>query len=113
MFSFLTKDNFGDISVAPLFFPSPLETAKSIRKMHASRLATQWRCQVPAFGGQSASVARKYGGPGKFWGATPFRRSENEGNALFSYILHHKHDYIEHKRQDVLLNLIKNLSSLL
>ena len=37
-------------------------------------------------------------------GATPFRRSENEGNALFSHILHHKHDYIEHKRQDVLLN---------
>ena len=26
--------------------------------------------------------------PGKFLGATPFRRSENEGNALFSYILH-------------------------
>ena len=42
--------------------------------------------------------------PGKFLGATPFRRSENEGNALFSHILHHKHDYIEHKRQDVLLN---------
>ena len=41
---------------------------------------------------------------GKFLGATPFRRSENEGNALFSYILHHKHDYIENKRQHVLLN---------
>ena len=38
--------------------------------------------------------------PGKFLGATPFRRSENEGNALFSHILHHK----QHKRQDVLLN---------
>ena len=35
--------------------------------------------------------------PEKFLGATPLRCSENEGNALFSYILHHKHDYIEHK----------------
>ena len=42
--------------------------------------------------------------PGKCLGATPFRRSEDEGNALFSYILHHKHDYIEHKRQDVFSN---------
>ena len=25
--------------------------------------------------------------------ATPFRRSENEGNAVLSYILHHKHGY--------------------
>ena len=42
---------------------------------------------------------------GKIFGATPFRRSENEGNALFSHILHHKHDYIEGKfRQDVLIN---------
>ena len=41
---------------------------------------------------------------GKIFGATPFRRSENEGNALFSYILHHKRDYIEHKMQDVLFN---------
>ena len=51
---------------------------------------------------------RKCGGsglaPGKILGAMPFRHLENEGNALFSYILHHKHDYIEHKRQDVLLN---------
>ena len=46
----------------------------------------------------------KTGVRGKFLGATPFRRSENEGNALFSHILHHKHDYIEHKRQNVLLN---------
>ena len=42
------------------------------------------------FGGGSASVASIYGGP-------PLRCSENEGNALFSYILHHKHDYIEHE----------------
>ena len=35
---------------------------------------------------------------------TPFRHSENEGNALFSNILHHKYDYIKHKMQDVLLN---------
>ena len=56
------------------------------------------------FGGQSASVARKNGVRGKFLGATPFRHSENEGNALFSYILHHKNDYIERKMQDVLLN---------
>ena len=66
-------------------------------------------------GGQSASAAKKYGGPGKFLGATPFRRSENEGNALFSHILHHKDDYIEHKRQDVLLNfrleIILNIAS--
>ena len=53
--------------------------------------------------------------PGKFLRATPFRRSENEGNALFSHILHHKDDYIEHKRQDVLLNfrqeIILNIAS--
>ena len=69
----------------------------------------QWRSQVPAFGGavwERSEKIRGSGGlpPGKFLGATPIRRSENEGNALFSHILHHKHDYIEHKRQDVLLN---------
>ena len=53
-------------------------------------------------GGQSASVASRNGGSGslppeKFFGATPLRCSENEGNALFSYILHHKREYIEHK----------------
>ena len=33
----------------------------------------------------------------KLLGTTPLRCLENEGNALFSYILHHKHDYIEYK----------------
>ena len=69
----------------------------------------QWRSQVPAFGGAECERSEKIRGsgglsPGKLLGAMPFRRSENEGNALFSYILYHKHDYIEHKRQDVLLN---------
>ena len=80
----------------------------------------QWRSQVPAFGGaecERSEEIRGSGGlpPGKFLGATPFRRSENEGNALFSHILHHKDDYIEHKRQDVLLNfrqeIILNIAS--
>ena len=36
--------------------------------------------------------------PGKMLGGgTALKCSENEGNALLSYILHHKHDYIEHK----------------
>ena len=44
--------------------------------------------------------------PEKCFGATPLRCSENEGNALFCYILHHKHDYIEQQnRQDALFNL--------
>ena len=69
----------------------------------------QWRSQAPAFGGPECKRSEKKWGSGglpssKFLKATPFRRSENEGNALFSYILHHKHDYIEHKMQDVLLN---------
>ena len=68
-----------------------------------------WRSQAPAFWGPECERSEKKWGSGglpsrKFLGATPFRRSENEGNALFSYILHHKHDYIEHKMQDVLLN---------
>ena len=80
----------------------------------------QWRSQVLAFGGaecERSEEIRGSGGlpPGKFLGATPFRRSENEGNALFSHILHHKDDYIEHKRQDVLLNfrqeIILNIAS--
>ena len=69
----------------------------------------QWRSQAAAFRGAECErneEIRGSGGlpPGKCLGATPFRRSENEGNALFSHFLHHKHDYIEHKRQDVLLN---------
>ena len=64
---------------------------------------------LPLGGGAECKRSEKKRGsgglpPGKFLGATPFRRSENEGNALFSHILHHKHDYIEHKRQNVLLN---------
>ena len=48
------------------------------------------------FGGPSASIARTYGGPGDLAGHA-LEMLGKEGNALFSYILHHKHDYIEHK----------------
>ena len=78
-------------------------------------LSVKWSSPGPCFLGGKMRAQRGNMGvrglvPGKFLGATPFRRSENEGNALVSYILHHKHDYIEHKRQDILL--IKNLCSL-
>ena len=69
-------------------------------------------------GEQGASVASRYGCPGgllpeKVFETTPLRCSENEGNALFSYILHHKHDYIEHKIGRIFCSIwIKNLCSL-
>ena len=51
--------------------------------------------------------------PEKFLETTPLRRSENEGNALFSYILHHQPDYIEQKIGWMFRSIwIKNLCSL-
>ena len=50
--------------------------------------------------------------PEKFLGTTPLRCLQNEGNALFSYILHHKHDYIEHQIGMTFCSIwIKNLYS--
>ena len=78
----------------------------------------QWRSQVPAFGGARCERSEETWGSGglppeKFLGTTPLRRSENEGNALFSYILHHKPDYIEHKIGWMFCSIwIKNLCSL-
>ena len=51
--------------------------------------------------------------PEKFLETTPLRRSENEGNALFSYVLHHKPDYIEQKIGWMFCSIwIKDLCSL-
>ena len=71
------------------------------------------------------SVASRHGGPGLFGGQKISRNLKifgghalemlgNEGNALFSYVLHHKHGYIEHKIGRMLCSIwIKNLCSLL
>ena len=78
----------------------------------------QWRSQVPAFGGARCERSEQTWGSGglppeKLLETTPLRRSENEGNALFSYVLHHKPDYIEQKIGWMFCSIwIKDLCSL-
>ena len=46
----------------------------------------------------------------KIFGGHALQTLGKRGKRLFSYILHRKHDCIEHKRQDVLLNLNQECS---